>query len=117
MPLSQNYLLRLTAEGVAITCHTCGHTSSHWEDVRNRYCGRCKKFLGTGVLAIWTITERPHDYVASKELVGPRGHSHLTEEIVVSKTLLELRIEMLARNLTMIPRNVPGEPRIIEVWL
>jgi ribosomal protein L37E len=28
----------------SITCHTCGRTSYHPEDVRQRYCGYCHVF-------------------------------------------------------------------------
>lgn len=28
----------------SITCPTCGLTSCHPEDVRNRYCGHCHRF-------------------------------------------------------------------------
>lgn len=30
--------------GKSITCHRCGKTSFHLEDVRNRYCGHCHVF-------------------------------------------------------------------------
>lgn len=28
----------------SITCHTCGRTSYHREDIRQKYCGCCHKF-------------------------------------------------------------------------
>jgi hypothetical protein len=31
-----------------ITCLTCGRTSAHPEDVRNRYCGHCHRFHREG---------------------------------------------------------------------
>lgn len=31
-------------EGKAIRCQTCGLTSWHPEDVKNRYCGKCHVF-------------------------------------------------------------------------
>jgi len=31
-------------EGQAIKCLTCGHTSWHPDDVRQRFCGYCKVF-------------------------------------------------------------------------
>jgi hypothetical protein len=31
-------------DGKSITCHRCGKTSYHIEDVRHRYCGHCHIF-------------------------------------------------------------------------
>jgi hypothetical protein len=30
--------------GDTITCNTCGMTSYNWNDIKQRYCGKCKKF-------------------------------------------------------------------------
>jgi len=36
----------------SITCHTCGMTSYHPEDIQHRYCGNCHEFLQDGTFSI-----------------------------------------------------------------
>ena len=72
-------------------------------------------------LAMWTVTDHPadfpNDFVARKQLIGPHGRTTWTTEVVTAKTLTEVRAEMLARGLTVIPRYANDEPQIVEVWL
>lgn len=42
-PLSS---FEVAADGSRITFHPCGVTSHHPEDVRHRYCARCRRFIG-----------------------------------------------------------------------
>lgn len=37
---------RLAAGGLVIMCRTCGMVSSHPDDVAEKYCGRCREFIG-----------------------------------------------------------------------
>jgi hypothetical protein len=34
----------ISSDGRAITCHGCGHTSHHPDDVAAKYCGHCHVF-------------------------------------------------------------------------
>lgn len=42
----------IVADGKAIKCLTCGRTSWHPEDVKNKYCGNCREFHEDGY--IWS---------------------------------------------------------------
>jgi hypothetical protein len=39
----------ISADGRTITCHRCGSRSANLNDVRERYCAACKRFLDDGV--------------------------------------------------------------------
>jgi hypothetical protein len=42
--ITKRYIIALCDGLLSITCHTCGMTSYHPQDVANRYCGHCKVF-------------------------------------------------------------------------
>ena len=43
----QKYSIIINSDGeeVGITCHTCERTSHNINDITNKYCGNCRKFL------------------------------------------------------------------------
>ncbi|MEA3211296.1 MAG: hypothetical protein QOE70_4353 [Chthoniobacter sp.] len=40
-----NNAYTISADGRSITCHACGRTSHNSNDVREKYCGHCHRFL------------------------------------------------------------------------
>lgn len=44
-PIGQNYRIFITVLGEeAIECLTCGRVSYNPNDIKNKYCGNCKRF-------------------------------------------------------------------------
>jgi hypothetical protein len=39
-----SYTIEHSSHSACITCHHCGYTSYNYNDVVERYCGKCKRF-------------------------------------------------------------------------
>ena len=70
-------------------------------------------------LPMWTVYDHPADYpdsyVARKWLTLPTLRK--TDEVIVTRTLAELRDELEDRGLVCLMRNPDDEPQIVETWL
>ena len=71
-------------------------------------------------LPIWTVYDHPKDFprefVARKSLIS-NGVTVVTDEVLVSPKLRDLRDEMERRGLYRLPRFDNDDPIIVECWL
>lgn len=73
----------------------------------------------TDGLSIWTIYDHPTDipdyFVARRSIVS--SVIVVTNDMLHSTDLDELRAELLARGLTKLARFPEDDPKIVETWL
>lgn len=71
-------------------------------------------------LELWTVcrypTDHPNHFTARKALID-KGHTIMTDEVVLADTLEEIRNTMRMRGLVWTPSDDTDDPVIVEVWL
>ena len=106
---------------ISITCHRCGLTSTHPQDVKNHYCGACHLFLDDIVMTSWCIYRRGqwhpnqfrlliYDKFADGSVKARGAQQH------VGRSLDELR-RLVPTGLINIGRYDGDDPDLCETWI
>ena len=74
----------------------------------------------TDVLSIWTVYANPNDFpglhVARRFDIKADG-VQITDQVLVTPALEDLRDELRGRGLTPLPRQQADDPKIVESWI
>lgn len=114
----------IAADGKAITCHRCGMTSHHPEDVALHYCAECHRFHDdVQTIDFYVIYERPRDYpddyVLRKQatvLVPGQPAFEVIDKACIVGPLAEVKAHV-PKGCTRVGPLPGDDPVILEVWM
>ena len=72
-----------------------------------------------GDLAMWTVYDHPRDYPEHyvARCFRVRGGANPTEHAIITKSLHQLRMMLLAAGLVCLSRSDDDDPKIVETWI
>ena len=73
METNRFYTIRKSPDGENITCHTCRMTSYNPNDVKHKFCGNCRVFLGDLEIRFDLHRDGVLDFLDPPEMLGDRG--------------------------------------------
>ena len=100
--------------GRAIRCELCGMVSFSLDDVRELYCGNCRRFHRE-IFLLWTVYDHPPDY--PDHFVARLFADGVETNVGFLADTLEALRDKLPPGLYPLARSPSDPPSIVETWL